>query len=107
MIGAARGVQRARHPRDSERPLVGTRYSCSGACRVRRAVAAARRYEDLRYGSRCHEGIAPADIPRRIFEEFYSSGRPVESRGAGWNLRVTWRRSGVRRDADQGEGVKS
>jgi hypothetical protein len=66
----------------------------------RRAVAAARRYEDLRYGSGRHEGIAPADIPRWIFEEFYSYARPVESRRAGWSPQVTWRRSGARRDAD-------
>jgi hypothetical protein len=59
----------------------------------RRAVAAARRYEDLRYGSGRHEGIAPADIPRRVFEEFYSYARPVELRRAEWNPEVTGRRS--------------
>jgi hypothetical protein len=40
-----------------------------------RGVAATRRYEDLRYGRGRHEGIAPADVPRRIFEEFYAPGR--------------------------------
>jgi hypothetical protein len=39
----------------------------------RRANAATRRYEDLRYGSGRREGIAPADVPPRIFQEFYSS----------------------------------
>ena len=72
-----------------------------------RAVAAARRYEHLRYGSGRHEGTAPADIPRRIFEEFYSHGRPAQSRRAGWVLKFTWRRSDARREADRGEGVKS
>ena len=36
----------------------------------RRASAATRRYEDLRWGSGRCQGIAPADIPPRIFEEF-------------------------------------
>jgi hypothetical protein len=40
---------------------------------LRRAVAAARRYENLRYGRTGHERLAAADIPRRIFEEFYDS----------------------------------
>jgi hypothetical protein len=44
-----------------------------------RAVAAAQRYEDLRYRGRGHGTIAPADIPRQIFEEFYA-GETVESR---------------------------
>jgi hypothetical protein len=43
-----------------------------------RAVAAAQRYEDLRYRSACHEGMAPADIPRRILAEFYSVERSVQ-----------------------------
>jgi len=42
----------------------------------RRAAAAAQRYEDLRYRS----AHAPADIPPRVFEEFYSVGEAVESR---------------------------
>jgi hypothetical protein len=37
----------------------------------KRARAAARRYDDLRYRSACQEGIAAARLPRRIFEEFY------------------------------------
>jgi hypothetical protein len=44
----------------------------------RRAVAAERRYDDLkRMGATAlaREGIAPADISRRIFNEFYSFGR--------------------------------
>jgi hypothetical protein len=73
----------------------------------RRAVAAARRYEDLRYGSGRHGDMAPAEIPRRVFEEFYSSARPVESRRAERDLQVAWRRSGARRDADQRERVNS
>jgi hypothetical protein len=40
----------------------------------RRGVAAAQRYETLRYRSACDGRVALADIPRRIFEEFYSSG---------------------------------
>ena len=45
-----------------------------------RAVAAAQRYEDLRYRSGGHGRIAPADIPRQIFEEFYSADATVELR---------------------------
>jgi hypothetical protein len=46
----------------------------------RRAIAATRRYEGLRWGSGRREGIAPADIPRRIFEEFYALGTAVDPR---------------------------
>lgn len=49
-----------------------------------RATAAAQRYEDLRYRSGPRGRIAPADIPRRVFEEFYSFGKAVESRRPGW-----------------------
>jgi hypothetical protein len=38
----------------------------------RRGSAAAHRYERLRYGSARDAGITATDIPRRIFEEFYS-----------------------------------
>jgi hypothetical protein len=38
---------------------------------LRRALAAARRYENLRYGRSGHERLAAPDIPRRIFDEFY------------------------------------
>lgn len=34
----------------------------------RRALGAAQRYESLRYG----QSLAPSDIPRRIFDEFYA-----------------------------------
>jgi hypothetical protein len=72
----------------------------------RRAVAAARRYENLRYGSGRQERMAPGEISRRVFEEFYSSARPVESRRAERALQVDWRRS-AGREADQGEAVNS
>ena len=39
-----------------------------------RALAAAQRYEDLRYRSAGHATIDPADIPRLIFEELYAGG---------------------------------
>jgi hypothetical protein len=45
-----------------------------------RAVAAAHRYEDLRYRSASHGKIAPDDISRRIFAEFYAVGEAVEAR---------------------------
>ena len=46
----------------------------------RQASAATRRYEDLRWGSGRCQGIAPADIPPRIFEEFYALGTAVDPR---------------------------
>jgi hypothetical protein len=49
-----------------------------------RATAAAQRYEELRYRSARDGRIAPADIPRRVFEEFYSFGKAVESRRPEW-----------------------
>jgi hypothetical protein len=73
----------------------------------RRAVAAARRYEDLRYGRGRHKDMAHAELPRRVFQEFYSDARPVEARRAEVNPQVTWRRSAARRDAAQGERVNS
>jgi hypothetical protein len=42
----------------------------------RRACAAAQRYEDLRYRSAGRS--APAAIPRRVFEELYSSEKAAE-----------------------------
>jgi hypothetical protein len=38
----------------------------------RRASAAARRYDALRYGSARDDRMAGADIPRQVFEELYS-----------------------------------
>jgi hypothetical protein len=37
----------------------------------RRAIAATRRYRDLRCRAACREGIAPAAMPQRVFDEFY------------------------------------
>jgi hypothetical protein len=36
-----------------------------------RSLAAAQRYEALRYRSACDGRVAPTEISRRIFEEFY------------------------------------
>jgi hypothetical protein len=69
----------------------------------RRAVTAARHYEHLRYGSGRREGMAPTGVPRRVFEEFYSDARPVESHRAEVNPQITWHRSAARGDAAQGE----
>jgi hypothetical protein len=44
----------------------------------RRAAAAAQRYEDLRYRSAGTGRIAPGDLPRQVFEEFYSVEKPPE-----------------------------
>jgi len=38
----------------------------------RRATAAARRYEELRYGRARAKSLAGADIPWQVFREFYS-----------------------------------
>ena len=43
-----------------------------------RALAAARRYENLRYGHARHEGFAATDIASRIFEEFYARRSDAE-----------------------------
>jgi hypothetical protein len=43
-----------------------------------RAFAAARRYESLKCGRAQQESLTLADIPRRIFEEFYSGERGSE-----------------------------
>jgi len=53
--------------------LAGTWHFGRGSREFRRAMAATRRYEDLRHGSGRHPGIAPADIARRILisKKFY------------------------------------
>jgi hypothetical protein len=64
----------------------------------RRACAAAQRYEDLR-----HRGagrIAPADIPRRVFDELYSfettpEVAPTRGASAPFAARSMRRRKGV------------
>jgi hypothetical protein len=48
-----------------------------------RANAAAQRYEDLRYRSGRDKGAAADDLPRRVFEEFYSAAEPAESVSPG------------------------
>jgi hypothetical protein len=88
----ARSIREIRSVRSSARIILAAIVA-----EFRRAVAAARRYEDLRYGGSRHEGGAPADIPRRVFEEFYSDAPPVESRGVQWSSEVAGRRSGARR----------
>ena len=59
----------------------------------RRAIAAERRYDELKRmaaTSLAREGLAAADIPRRIFNEFYSLGRTSEARrGAAREKRWT------------------
>jgi hypothetical protein len=60
-----------------------------------RAVAAAQRYEDLRYRRGGHGRIGPADIPRQIFEEFYSAGEAVESRPERRRSNASERRVGA------------
>jgi hypothetical protein len=47
----------------------------------RRAAAAAQRYTDLRYRNARRGSIVLSDIPRQVFEEFYSSDEAAESRG--------------------------
>jgi hypothetical protein len=43
----------------------------------RRACSAAQRYEDLRYRS-AGGSIEPAEIPQRVFEEFYAFEKAAE-----------------------------
>jgi hypothetical protein len=74
---SARGIDEARHGH-----RMGLGFFDVVLAEFGRAVAAARRYDDLRYGRGRREGIAPADIPRRMFEEFYAPGRAVDSHGA-------------------------
>jgi hypothetical protein len=46
-----------------------------------RALAAARRYENLRYGRARHADFAATDIASRIFEEFYARRSRTEDAG--------------------------
>lgn len=57
-----------------------------------RALAAARRYESLKYGRARHAGLAAADIPRRIFEEFYAFADGCGTRPDGFGPILTHRR---------------
>ena len=58
--------------------LLGLGFCFVFLAEFRRAVAAQQRYEDLKSmdaGALAYEGVPRAEISRRIFEEFYSSGR--------------------------------
>lgn len=44
-----------------------------------RARAAVQRYESLRFGRARHENLPPADIARRIFDEFYADRADSEN----------------------------
>jgi hypothetical protein len=39
----------------------------------RRALAAVRRYEQLKYGRARHENLAPSDVARKVFDEIYAA----------------------------------
>ncbi|HZT18322.1 MAG TPA: hypothetical protein VFA23_02905 [Dongiaceae bacterium] len=49
------------------------------------ALAAARRYQELRYGAARRCGLAPADIPQRIFAEFYARRNDAGDAAIGWH----------------------
>ena len=72
-IGAARpsSVRDSRATETGRRSALGI-FSAMSA-EFRRASAAARHYDDLRYGRAGIEGIA--DIPRQVFEDFYLEKR--------------------------------
>jgi hypothetical protein len=53
----------------------GLAFVLAVAAEFRRAAAAEQRYEDLKHNGAAafaREGIVRADVPRRVFEEFYS-----------------------------------
>jgi hypothetical protein len=67
--------KRARYPRDERCRWSGPGFIGVVLAEFKRAVAAEQRYEDLKRTSAAAlacDGIVRADIPRRIFEEFYS-----------------------------------
>jgi hypothetical protein len=80
MLSALRNVGQALRVRGL-RPLPNRRWSgpefvIAVLAEFRRAGAAEQRYERLRRAGAAalaREAIVPADIPRRIFKEFYSS----------------------------------
>jgi hypothetical protein len=107
---SVRGTRELRNGRSLGRilfPVVLAGLFAVVLAEFRRAVAAVRRYEDLRYGSGRHKEMTHADLSRRVFQEFYSDAPPVASRRAEVNPQVTWRRSGARREATQRERVNS
>jgi hypothetical protein len=66
-ISGLRSVQNARGP--------GLTFLLAVLAEFQRARAAEQRYEDLRRASAAalaRDDIVPTDLPRRIFEEFYS-----------------------------------
>jgi hypothetical protein len=65
-----------------------------------RACAAAQRYEDLRHRSASRVALAPDEIPRRIFEEFYCFDQtaevaPPRAASAGFTGKLVRHRKGV------------
>jgi hypothetical protein len=76
----------------------GLEYFRGVLAEFRHARAAEQRYGYLRRAGTAalaRDGIAPADIPRRIFEEFYSSSAEPRS-GVPWKTGSLW---GARRSA--------
>jgi predicted N-acyltransferase len=80
---------------------LGFEFMGTVSAEFRRAIAAERRYDELRRKDAAGlalEGIAGAEIPRRVFEEFYSltSTERTESApddGRRVRHRQLWRRS--------------
>jgi hypothetical protein len=73
-VGQASGVRGPRSIQNGRWP--GLEFLLVVLAELRRARAAEQRYENLRRAGAAplaRDGIVPADIPRRIFDEFYSS----------------------------------
>ena len=66
-----------------------------------RALAAVRRYEMLRGGQARREKLPPANIPRRIFEEFYAA--PADPEHAG----IERRQDSVRQSGSGAQRIRS
>jgi hypothetical protein len=76
-VGRLRVIGRARR-RVQVVPSRGRNYLADLLAEFRRGTVAAQRYESLRYRGAGHGRMAPDDIPRRIFEEFYAAEEAVE-----------------------------
>jgi hypothetical protein len=72
MTDVARASSARRLPEIRKRRWSGPDILVAVLAEFPRSVAAAQRYEALRHRSACDGHVASADIPRRIFEEFYS-----------------------------------
>ena len=92
-VGRLRDTDRARRRAAEAASSPGRNYLAVLLAEFRRGTLVAQRYESLRYRSAGHGRLAPDDIARQVFEEFYAAEQAVEPRRRGGRPESPERRS--------------